>query len=86
MKHISLGLVLLLWCCSGENAEKYYNNGFLKGETGNYKEAIIDYNKAIEINSNHSKAYYNRGDAKYNLGDYIGAIAGFNKALEINGL
>lgn len=42
MKQILLGVIFLFWSCSGQNADKYYNNGCAKGEAGNYKEAIND--------------------------------------------
>jgi tetratricopeptide (TPR) repeat protein len=50
----------------------------------NYKGAIIDYTKAIEINPNNTKVYYNRGFLKVKLKDNYGAISDFTKAIEIN--
>jgi len=55
-----------------------------KYDTGDYKGAIDDYNKAIEINPKDADAYYNRGNAKDELNDYQGAIADYSKAIEIN--
>tara|TARA_B100000768_G_C10918627_1_gene224671 strand:+ start:204 stop:422 length:219 start_codon:yes stop_codon:yes gene_type:complete len=56
----------------------------MRGETKynlkDYKGAIEDYNKAIEINPNYTYAYYNRGFAKYYLKDYNGACQDGRKA------
>ena len=51
---------------------------------GKDKEAIADYNKAIEINPDDADAYNNRGWVLYNLGKDKEAIADYNKAIEIN--
>ena len=45
---------------------------------------MVDYNKAIEIDSNYAKAYNNRGNLKKDLKDYTGAISDYNKAIELN--
>jgi tetratricopeptide (TPR) repeat protein len=61
-----------------------------------YKGAIQDYNKAIELTpknepvreshvlSPNAMAYKYRGDAKKELGDYRGAVEDYTKALAIN--
>ena len=49
-----------------------------------YKEAIADYDKAIELNPKDAKAYYNRGNAKHQLKQYKEAIADYDKAIELN--
>jgi len=36
----------------------------------NYKEAIVSYNKAVQLNTSYNTAYYKRGLAYYNLKDY----------------
>ena len=56
---------------------------------GNHEDAILDYNKAIQINQNWSAvslyiAYNNRGNAKSESGDDPGAIDDYNKAIELN--
>ena len=69
---------------SGQTAGKYLENGNTKYNLGDYSGAILDYNKAIEINPNDAGAYYKRGNAKRILGDNRGAIQDYNKAIEIN--
>jgi protein O-mannosyl-transferase len=67
-----------------KDAQGYIERGNAKNITGNFKEAIQDYNKAIEINPAFDKAYYNRGIAKASLGDMPGAIKDFNISIAIN--
>jgi tetratricopeptide (TPR) repeat protein len=50
---------------------------------GNYKQAIEDLNKAIEIEPGYADAYYNRGIAYKGLGNYKEAIEDFDRAIEI---
>ncbi|MEL7523652.1 MAG: tetratricopeptide repeat protein, partial [Cyanobacteria bacterium J06553_1] len=41
------------------------------------------YDKAIQLQPNHSTAYNNRGAAKHDLGDNQGAIADYKKAMSL---
>jgi tetratricopeptide (TPR) repeat protein len=49
-----------------------------------YEQAIVDLDKAIEIQANFGKAYYNRGLSYYAMGDYDQAIADLSKAVELS--
>ncbi len=49
-----------------------------------HREALKDYNKAIEINHNLSIAYYNRGIKKRDLELYEEAKKDFERAIQIN--
>ena len=42
-------------------ADAYNNRGNSKNNLKAYNVAIIDFNKAIELDPNYEKAYYNRG-------------------------
>ena len=44
-----------------------------------YKNAIDDYSKAIDLNPDYIKAYYNRANAYLKLGQYQNAIEGFKE-------
>jgi len=66
------------------DAEFYNNRGIAYDEEGQYDQAILDYNKALEINPRYAEAYNNRGVAYANKGQYDQAISDYNKALEIN--
>ena len=78
-----------------ENSEEYskYKNNYLiaynnrgnsKSYLGLYKEAIKDFDKAIELDSNYLNAYNNRGISKAKLGNNEEAIKDFNKSIELN--
>jgi tetratricopeptide (TPR) repeat protein len=62
----------------------YSNRGMAKRNLKDYKGAILDHDKAIELNPNSNKAYNNRGIAKSDLKDYEGAILDYDKAIELN--
>jgi tetratricopeptide (TPR) repeat protein len=49
-----------------------------------YKNAIGEYNRAIEIDPDYAPAYYNRGLAYAELGDTSKAIEDWTKAIEID--
>ena len=49
-----------------------------------YYGAIVDFNKAIELDINDDDSYYNRGRSKHSLKDHFGAIADYTKAIELN--
>ena len=67
-----------------QTAVEYNNRGLSKKDLLDYKGAIVEYNKAIEISPKYAEAYKNRGTAKTLLQDYIGAISDYNKAIEID--
>ncbi len=68
-----------------ENAELYYLRGIGKWHgVGDYRGAMADFTKAIELVPNDAKAYRERGCMKADLGDHRGAIADFTKAIEFN--
>ena len=67
-------------------AKDAFMNGEYKLTLNDYSGAIVDFNKAIELNPNGPLAkssYYYRGNAKSELKDYEGAIADYDKAIEI---
>ena len=67
-----------------KTVEHYFNSGIAKHNLREYRGAIQDFNKAIEIAPNYADAYNSRGNAKNQLQDYRGAIQDFNKAIELN--
>jgi tetratricopeptide (TPR) repeat protein len=76
---VGFGSVML----SLDYAIAYYNRGVAKSNLGRNEAAILDYNKAIELNPNHANAYYNRGLAKSALGDKTGAKKDYEKAVKL---
>jgi len=67
------------------DATAYYNRGNSKREVDDYKGAIEDYDKAIELNPKFANAYNSRAIAKIFLGDYKGAFEDYNKVEELSG-
>jgi tetratricopeptide (TPR) repeat protein len=66
-----------------DNIEQYINRGADKSCLGKYKEAIIDYKMALEIDSNKSIALLNIGKNYARLNENIIAIEYFTKALTL---
>ena len=76
---------LVQWQKRGQiRAEVYYRKGTDKYKANNYKNAIVDFNKTIELNPGHVRAHRKRGYAKYQLEDYAGAIEDYTDAIELN--
>ena len=61
----------------------HYNRGTAYSELGNQRQAISDFDRAIEINPNLARAYNNRGTAYGKLGNHRQAISDFDRAIEI---
>ena len=53
-------------------------------ETGDYYKAIVDYDKAIELDPKNAITYRSRGYAYYRIGIYDKAIADYDKAIELD--
>jgi len=52
------------------DTDSYLNRGVAYGKKGQYDQAIVDFNKAIEINPRYGKAYINRGAAYFFKREY----------------
>ena len=69
------------------NYEYFFNRAQDKFELADYEEAILDYNKALELSPTEICLVYSmRGNAKRNSGDFDGAISDQNKALDFDPL
>jgi tetratricopeptide (TPR) repeat protein len=67
--------------------EAYNNRGSIyMNNLNDFKSAILDFTKAIEISKNKpdNVLYFNRAGSKYELEDYIGCIEDCNIAIEID--
>ena len=65
-------------------AQRFNTDGLRKAQAGYDKEAIEDYNQAIEKNPNDATAYLNRGVARHRLGDAGAAIRDYEQALKLD--
>lgn len=69
---------------SDANAKTYCDSGLTKIELKDYKGALADYTKAIELNPNNYEGYAGRGVSKFELKNYADSIDDCTKAIEIN--
>ena len=67
-----------------QTAEIHLKKGKESYEKEDYINALIEYNKAIEINPNYSRAYCGIGIIKAKKEQYKEAIIDYNKAIELN--
>ncbi len=51
------------------NYEAYYHRGCVKVNQKRYKDAIADFEKAVELNPNYADAYFNLGKTYFLLND-----------------
>lgn len=63
--------------------EVYYNRGNSEHNLKRYKEATLDYNKAIKYKE-HEDYFLGRGNSKKAIGEYKEAIEDYSKAISIN--
>jgi tetratricopeptide (TPR) repeat protein len=66
-----------------ENAAGWSNRGNSKISQNRPQEALIDYNKAVELAPNFPDPYLNRGAALESLGKWEEAIADYDRVLEL---
>ncbi len=62
----------------------YCNRGIAYYELGNHRQALSDYDRAIENNPKYANAYNDRGIVHGELASYRLAIEDFDRAIEIN--
>ncbi|MDA2920748.1 tetratricopeptide repeat protein [Desulfobacterota bacterium AH_259_B03_O07] len=78
MKKIVLTLVLLFSLVTpiySQTGKSYFEIGYEKFNRGDYKGAIQNYTKAIELNPKYATAYINRAAAKGKLGKFKEAVS-----------
>jgi len=63
---------------------KAYEDANMDYDSGDYVNAIKNYNKAISILPSLIDVYYNRGISKEMLKDFTGAVEDFSKGIELN--
>ena len=85
MRNYIVIVVILLVGFSSFSQTSYEDleRGKAKFKLKDYSSAIIDFNKAIALNSDNVDAYYSRGTSKYMLKDFEGAIEDYTKAIAL---
>jgi tetratricopeptide (TPR) repeat protein len=69
---------------TNSEANSFLYSGKLKLGSGDYKGAIADFTKSIELDQKLAAAYFNRGIAKGITGDSQGRLADFRKTIEVD--
>ena len=64
-----------------QSAKQYYKAGEEFSKKMNFKDAIQQYNRAIELDPDYEKAYVKRAMSYSKLGDYSHAAEDFDRAL-----
>ncbi len=65
-------------------ANDYFEMGIMLQQRKDYRKAVENYDKALELDPKYIEVYYNRGVTKIELEDHQGAIEDFNKVLELD--
>ncbi len=67
-----------------QDAKKLTQTGRELFEKREFMEALLNINKALELDPNYASAYYLRGNIKDNFDDRHGAMKDYNSAIEKN--
>jgi len=67
-----------------DNSLAFVNRGVARHQMGDYDGAILDFSKAIELDSTSALAFNNRGLSRVKLGEFEGATTDFSKAIELD--
>jgi tetratricopeptide (TPR) repeat protein len=79
-----MGLCLVALASATSESVDWYQKGPALAQLGKYDEALLTFDKAIEINLQFFEAWYNKGFSLDSLNRYDGAIKAYDKAIEIN--
>lgn len=66
------------------SAVDWYNKGHSFFSSGNHRDAVNAFGRAIDLNPQFAESYVYRGSAYYKLGDLEPAITDWAKAIELN--
>jgi tetratricopeptide (TPR) repeat protein len=84
-KLLLLTLVTVIYSVAfSQTYTQYFESGKFKFENKAYRDAIVDFDNAIEINPNIEEAHIYRGCALDALNEPFDAMAAYKKAIEIN--
>ena len=65
-------------------AVEHDERGTVLALAGLYKQAITEFNKAVELDPEYAMVYNNRGNAYWNKGNFDRAIADYDKAIKLD--
>lgn len=91
MKKLIISLIALFWvfstapCFAANKSAHFYVTGSEKYYAENYKGAIVDLNKAIQLNPKYIDAYFLRAKAEFDMGNNdAAAVRDFTKVIQSN--
>lgn len=86
IRFLFLGILIssLFICCRENNASHYFKNGSAKFQLKDYKGAVNDMTKAIELNNKFKDAYYARAISYGILGETDKASSDFDKVIQLD--
>src|SRR5882724_1238725 len=68
---------------SQKTFEDYFKSGLANDSLHRFKDAVKDFDKAIELKTN-ADLYYYRANARFELKEYKEAVSDYSKAIEMN--
>lgn len=80
----AIALIFIPILLNAQTAKDYTQRGRELLEKREYVEALVNLNKALEIDPNQSAAYFLRGNIKDNFEDRHGAMKDYNLAIDKN--
>jgi len=79
---ILLGLLLVLTVSCGNKAQSWYDEGWDLARKGDLEDAVVCYDKALELDPEFVDAWYNKGLALMKLSNWGEAVKCFDKVIE----
>lgn len=76
--------ILISSIAFSQSSTDFLKSGIEKHNKNDYKSAIIDYTKVIELDKGNKVAYFNRGNCEFALKDYESAFSDFSKTIELD--
>jgi tetratricopeptide (TPR) repeat protein len=67
-----------------DNAETYYARGYSYHQKKEFKHAIIDYDKAIDLDPHYAEAYQKRGVCNRIIGNHDQALTDYDTAIKLH--
>lgn len=83
-KFLFIFILFIVSASYAQNAKELTQKGRELYEKREYMEALLNLNKAIEVDPNFAAAYYMRGNIKEAFEDHHGAMKDYNIAIEKN--
>jgi tetratricopeptide (TPR) repeat protein len=65
-------------------AEESYQRGLALIVQGEFRDAIVEFNRAVRMDPTYAEAYHDRGNAYAGLGNEVAAFADYNKAITLD--